>query len=84
MIISCGPNVASLEERALWYWCTSLQKGDETMHREPLNQELVNVFNFMIIPLVMAIVLFLTVHPLSDAASPSICVNEVITCLLFP
>ncbi len=34
------------------------------MHRKPLNQELVNAFNFMIIPIVMAIVFFLVIHPL--------------------
>jgi hypothetical protein len=54
------------------------------MHREPLNQELVNVFNLMIIPIVMAIVLFLAIHPFSNAASPSIYVGQVITCLLVP
>jgi hypothetical protein len=46
----------------------SSKKGDETMHREPLNQEIVNAFNFMIIPIVMAIVFFLVVHPYSSAS----------------
>ena len=54
------------------------------MHREPLNQEIVNVFNFMIIPIVMAIVFFLAVHPYNSASSPSFYFSQVITCLLVP
>jgi hypothetical protein len=79
-----GINVATLKDRALYYGCASLQKGAETMHREPLNQELVNVFNFMIIPIVMAIVFFLVVHPFSNASSSSISFGYLFACLFCP
>jgi hypothetical protein len=39
------------------------------MHREPLNQEILNVLNFMIIPIVMAIIFFLVVQPCSGVSS---------------
>ena len=54
------------------------------MLREPVNRGEVNGFNFMIIPIVMAIVFFLTVHPYNSASSPSIYISQVITCLLVP
>ena len=62
----------------------SSRKGGAMMNRKPLNQELVNVFNFMIIPIVMAIVFFLVVHPYSGAASSSIGVGNLFACLLCP
>ena len=54
------------------------------MHRKPLNQELVNVFNFMIIPIVMAIVFFLVIHPYSGASSSSIGVGHLFAYLFCP
>jgi len=54
------------------------------MHRNPLNQELVNASNFMIIPVVMAIVFFLIVHPFSSASSSSIWLSHMFACLLCP
>jgi hypothetical protein len=54
------------------------------MHREPLNQELANAFNLMIVPVVMAIVLFLAFHPLNTASSPSIWVGNMLACLFCP
>jgi hypothetical protein len=51
------------------------------MHREPLNQEIVNVFNFMIIPIVMAIVFFLVIQPSSGVSSFPIGVGQVFACL---
>jgi hypothetical protein len=54
------------------------------MHREPLNQEIVNAFNFMIIPIVMAIVFFLVVHPYSGVSSSPIGVGHVFACLFCP
>jgi hypothetical protein len=54
------------------------------MHRKSLNQELVNVFNFMIIPIVMAIVFFLVIHPYSGASSSSIAVGQLFACLFCP
>jgi hypothetical protein len=62
----------------------SSRKGDETMNREPLNQEIANALNFMIIPIVMAIVFFLVVHPYSGGSSSSICVSGVFACLFCP
>jgi hypothetical protein len=54
------------------------------MHREPLNQEIVNASNFMIIPIVIAIVFFLVVQPHSDASSSSIWVSNLFACLFWP
>ncbi len=54
------------------------------MQREPLNQEIVNVCNFMIMPIVMAIVLFLVVQPYSGASSFSTGVGHVFACLFCP
>ena len=54
------------------------------MHREPLNEKLVNTSNFVIIPIVMAIVLFLIVQPYSGASSFSTGVGQVFVCLLCP
>jgi hypothetical protein len=54
------------------------------MHREQLNQGEVNAFNFMVIPIVMAIVFFLVVHPYSGASSSSICVSNLFACLFCP
>jgi len=54
------------------------------MHRKPLNQELVDVFNFMIIPIVMAIVFFLIIHPYSGASSFSIGLGHLFACLFSP
>jgi hypothetical protein len=54
------------------------------MHREPLNQEIMNACNFVIIPIVMAIVFFLVVHPYGSDASFSAGVSELFTCLLRP
>jgi hypothetical protein len=60
------------------------RKGDETMHRETLNQEIVNACNFMIMPIVMAIVLFLVVQPYSGTSSFSTGVGQVFACLICP
>ncbi|MBP1737831.1 MAG: hypothetical protein H6Q48_124 [Deltaproteobacteria bacterium] len=84
MSVLFGINVAPLEEHALGYGCNSLRKGDETMNRESLNRGEANAFNFMIIPIVMAIVFFLAVHPYNSASSPSFYFSQVITCLLVP
>jgi hypothetical protein len=54
------------------------------MQREPLNQTIVNAYNFMIIPIVMAIVFFLVVQPYSGASSSSVCVSDLLTCLFCP
>jgi hypothetical protein len=54
------------------------------MHREPVNQGEMDVFNFMTILIVAAIVFFLAVHPYSSASSAPIYVGQVITCLLLP
>jgi hypothetical protein len=54
------------------------------MHRKPLNQELVDVFNFMIIPIVMAIVFFLVIHSYSGASSSSIGLGHLFACLFSP
>jgi hypothetical protein len=54
------------------------------MNREPLNQEIANALNFMIIPIVMAIVFFLVVHPYSGVSSSSICVSSLFACLFCP
>jgi hypothetical protein len=54
------------------------------MHREPLNQELVSAFNFMIIPIVMAIVFFLLVHPCNSASSSSLCIVNLCPSLVCP
>jgi len=54
------------------------------MNRESLNRGEANAFNFMIIPIVMAIVFFLAVHPYNSASSPSFYFSQVITCLLVP
>ena len=54
------------------------------MHREPLNQGEVNAFSLAIIPVVMAIVFFLSVHPYNSASSTPVCVGQMITCLLLP
>jgi hypothetical protein len=54
------------------------------MHREPPNQEMTNAFNFMIIPIVMAIVLFLIVQPYSNAASSSAGISNLFVCLSCP
>ncbi len=54
------------------------------MHREPLNQEIVNACNFMIMPIVMAIVLFLVVQPYSGTFSFSTGVGHVFACLICP
>jgi hypothetical protein len=51
------------------------------MHRDPLNQEILNVFNFMIIPIVIAIVFFLVVQPCSDVSSFPNGVGHVFACL---
>jgi hypothetical protein len=68
----------------LHFGAISSRKGGTAMHRKPLNQELVNVFNFMIIPMVMAIVFFLVVHPYSGVSSSSIVVGNLFACLLVP
>lgn len=54
------------------------------MHREPLNQEIVNAFNLMIVPIVVAIVLFLVAHPFSGSSSSSIGVTGLFACLFCP
>jgi hypothetical protein len=54
------------------------------MHREPLHQGEVTAFNLMIVPIVMAIVFFLAVHPFSSASSPSIYVGHMVACLFCP
>jgi hypothetical protein len=54
------------------------------MHREPLNQEITNTVNFMIIPIVMAIVLFLIVQPYSNATSSSVGISNLFACLSCP
>ncbi len=54
------------------------------MHREPLNQEIVNACNFMIMPIVMAIVLFLVVQPYNGTSSFSTGVGHVFACLICP
>lgn len=54
------------------------------MNRESLNRGEANAFNFVIIPIVMAIVFFLAVHPYNRASSASIYLSQVITCLLVP
>lgn len=52
------------------------------MHREPLNHEIINTFNFMIIPIVMAIVFFLIVQPYGNAPSSSVGIGNLFACLL--
>jgi hypothetical protein len=54
------------------------------MHREPLNLEIMNAFNFMIIPIVMAIVFFLIVHPDCSASSFSTGAGNLFACLFCP
>jgi hypothetical protein len=54
------------------------------MHRKPLNQEIVNVCNFMIMPIVMAIVFFLIVQPCSGASSSCVGVSNLFACLFCP
>ena len=54
------------------------------MHREPLNQEIVNAFSLMIVPIVVAIVLFLIAHPFSGSSSSSTCVTSLLACLFCP
>lgn len=54
------------------------------MHREPLNQAIVNAYNFVIIPIVMAIVFFLVVHPYSGTSSSSVCVSSLFASLFCP
>jgi hypothetical protein len=54
------------------------------MHREPLNQEIINVFNFMIIPIVMVIVFFLIVQPNGSAPSSSVGISNLFACLFCP
>jgi len=46
------------------------------MHRNPVNQELANDFNFVIIPIVMAIVLYLFIHPLNFGSSSHTSVGQ--------
>jgi len=54
------------------------------MHKEPLSQEVVNVFNFMAILIVGAIVFFLVAHPFNSGSSSSICAGQVFACLFCP
>jgi hypothetical protein len=54
------------------------------MHREPLNQEITNAFNFMIIPIVVAIASFLIVHPYSCASLSYVGVSNLFACLFCP
>ena len=54
------------------------------MHRNPLGQEFVNGFNFFTIPILMAIVFFLLVHPYSNASSSSVSVGQMFACLFCP
>ena len=54
------------------------------MHREPLNQAIVNAYNLIIIPIVMAIVFFLVVHPYSGTSSSSVCVSSLFASLFCP
>ena len=49
------------------------------MHREALNEEILNASNFIIVLIVMAIVFFLIVHPYSGASSYSFCVSNLFT-----
>jgi len=51
-------------------------KEAATMHRNPVNQELANDFNFVIIPIVMAIVLYLFIHPLNFGSSSHTSVGQ--------
>jgi hypothetical protein len=54
------------------------------MNRELPNQEIMNAFNFLIIPIVMAIVLFLIVQPCSNATSASAGISTLFACLSCP
>jgi hypothetical protein len=54
------------------------------MHRNPLNQEFANAFNFIVVPIVVAIVFFLVVHPYSDASSSSISIAQMFAFLFRP
>ena len=54
------------------------------MHREPLNQEITSVFNFMIVPVVMAIVSFLIVQPYSGASLSYGGASDLFACLFCP
>jgi hypothetical protein len=62
----------------------SSKKGGETMNREQLNQGIMNTVNFLIIPIVMAIVLFLVVQPYANTPSSSVGIGNLIACLLCP
>jgi hypothetical protein len=54
------------------------------MHREALNQEIISVFNFMIIPIVMVIVFFLVVQPNGSASPSSVGISNLFACLFCP
>jgi len=54
------------------------------MNREQLNQGIMNTVNFLIIPIVMAIVLFLVVQPYANTPSSSVGIGNLIACLLCP
>jgi len=54
------------------------------MHKKPLNQEVVNVFNFMAILIVGAIVFFLAAYPFNSGSSSSISAGQVFACLFYP
>jgi len=79
-----GINIAPLSSVHSSIGSMSSKKGDETMHREPLNQEMLNTFNFMIIPIVVVIVFFLIVQPCSDASSSCVGVSNLFACLFCP
>lgn len=55
------------------------------MSGEQLNKEIVNTVNFLVIPVVMAIVLFLVVQPYyGNASSSSVGISSLCACLLCP
>lgn len=54
------------------------------MHREALNQEIMNASNFMIVPIVVAIVYFLIVHPCNSACSASVGIANLYSFLPCP
>ncbi len=54
------------------------------MHRESLNEEIMNTFNFMIIPIVVAIVFFLIGQPYSGVPLSYVSVSNLFACLFCP
>jgi hypothetical protein len=54
------------------------------MHRTPLNQEVLNVFNFITVLIVVTIVFFLVVHPFNIGSSSPIGIGQAFGYLFCP